>query len=36
MCDECGSMMKKEDGVMGCPNYGYEAAQEGDSALSII
>ena len=30
-CDECGSMMKKEDGVMVCSSCGYETEQEGDS-----
>ncbi|MFW6434854.1 MAG: transcription factor S [Halovenus sp.] len=30
-CDECGSMMKKQDGVMVCDSCGYSAAQEGDT-----
>jgi len=30
-CDECGSMMKKEDGVMVCSSCGYEAEQQRDS-----
>lgn len=30
-CDECGSMMKKEDGVMVCSGCGYEAEQEGST-----
>jgi len=30
-CDECGSMMKREDSVMVCSSCGYEAEQEGDS-----
>jgi DNA-directed RNA polymerase subunit M len=30
-CDECGSMMKKRDGVMTCSSCGYEADQEGES-----
>jgi DNA-directed RNA polymerase subunit M len=27
-CDDCGSMMKKEDGVMVCTNCGTSAEQE--------
>ena len=28
-CDDCGSMMKKQDGVMVCDSCGFEAEQEG-------
>jgi len=28
-CDDCGSMMKKQDGVMVCASCGSEAEQEG-------
>lgn len=30
-CDECGSMMKKDDGVMVCTSCGERAEQEGDT-----
>ena len=33
-CDECGSMMKKQDGVMQCSNCEYTAAQ--DSASDFV
>jgi DNA-directed RNA polymerase subunit M len=29
-CDECGSMMKKEDGVMVCTSCGHRAEQASD------
>lgn len=29
-CDECGSMMKKQNGMMKCSTCGYESEQEGD------
>ena len=29
-CDECGSMMKKEDGVMQCTSCDYSTAQHSD------
>jgi DNA-directed RNA polymerase subunit M len=31
-CDECGSMMMKEDGVMVCSSCGAEEEQEGDDS----
>ncbi len=31
-CDDCGSMMKKRDGVMVCTNCGASAEQERDTA----
>lgn len=30
-CDDCGSMMRKEDGVMVCANCGASAEQEVDT-----
>ena len=30
-CDECGSMMKKQDGVMECTNCGHQSEQEGST-----
>ncbi len=30
-CDECGSMMKKEGGVMVCSSCGHSAQQEGET-----
>jgi len=30
-CDECGSMMKKQNGIMKCSSCEYEAEQEGDA-----
>ena len=30
-CDECGSMMKKQDGVMQCASCGYTAPQDSDT-----
>lgn len=29
-CDECGSMMKKQDGVMVCDSCGHSEEQQGD------
>lgn len=30
-CDECGSMMKKQDGVMVCDSCGHSEEQQGDA-----
>ena len=31
-CDECGSMMKKKDGVMVCDSCGHKEEQEADTS----
>jgi DNA-directed RNA polymerase subunit M len=33
-CDECGSMMKKREGVMVCTSCGYSAKQETEAFVS--
>ncbi|QDX40617.1 transcription factor S [Salarchaeum sp. JOR-1] len=35
-CDECGSMMRKEDGVMVCSSCGYSEAQDEDLAEAFV
>ncbi|WP_436901599.1 transcription factor S [Halovenus halobia] len=32
-CDDCGSMMKKEDGVMVCTSCGTSAEQDADESF---
>jgi len=33
-CDECGSMMKKQEGVMVCTRCGYSAEQDTEGFVS--
>ncbi|WP_248515109.1 transcription factor S [Salinarchaeum laminariae] len=35
-CDECGSMMKTEDGNWVCESCGYEAARDAEEDASMV